>query len=435
MPGKTTIFSIAALAAISAYIVPPIRHELKVLGVGRVIPESTIANAIDYVKIEDTTHCEDLHYYAPANLLFTACEDKRETRFDWFPPLGSLDPPADGTQGSIHVIDPETMKSIRLSFVNFDETFVSHGIDVIADPQAKDAVYIFAVNHFPNPEFVSSRREHITKSNSRVELFRHVIGSSTVKHIRTISHKLIETPNDIYAVSPTEFYVTNDHRHREGLMRELETLAPFAWSTTIHVSITNPSATSDTEGLEVKIALTGIKNNNGLGHVHDFNEVTIVSAERGILYRCVPDPQTKTLSIEETIHLDSNIDNPTWYHDRWASADDDRSGYVLGGLARGLDLLANARDPSSKDPTFVWFVQRQQSASSTTGNLTTGKDAQAAETWQKRLVLADDGTRLRTSSAAVIVGIDPKKEGGKKKGWLFATGFVSDNVIATKIDL
>ncbi|KAG9950671.1 calcium-dependent phosphotriesterase, partial [Aureobasidium melanogenum] len=429
MPGTTTILSVAALAAISAYIVPPIRHELTVLGVGRAIPQSTIANAADYVKIEDTTHCEDLHYYEPANLLFTACEDNPKLRFDWFPPLGNFDPPAGVAQGSIHVIDPETMKSIRLSFVDFDGTFVSHGIDVVADPQAKDAVYIFAVNHVPEPEFVSTRREHIVKSSSRIELFRHVIGSSALKHVRTISHKLIETPNDIYAVSPTEFYVTNDHRHREGLMRELETMAPFAWSTTVHVTITDPSETFYTKGFEVTTALTGIKNNNGLGHVHGSNEVTVCSAERGILYRCIPDPATKTLAIEETVHMDSTLDNPSWYHDRWASADDDKSGYVLAGLARGIELLQNTRDPTGKDPTFVWLVQRQQSSS------TTDKAVQTKGDWEKKLVFADDGTRLRTASAAVIVGIDPKKEGGKKKGWLFATGFMSANVVATKIDL
>lgn len=322
------------------------------------------------------------------------------------------------------------MKSIRLSFINFDKTFVTHGIDVIADPQAKDAVYIFAVNHYPSPEFVSSRREHIIKSNSRIELFRHVIGSSTLKHIRTISHKLIETPNDIYAVSPSEFYVTNDHRHREGLMRELEMVAPFAWSNTIHVSIKDLTAFSGTEGVEAAIALTGTKNNNGLGHVHDFNEVTVVSAEKGILYRCFADAQNKTLSIEETVHLDSTLDNPSWYHDPWASADDDKSGYVLAGLARGIDLAGHTRDPSAKDPAYVWLVQRQQ-----TSFTTTDKDAQAEGAWQKRLVFADDGAKLRTASAAVIVGIDPKKEGGKKKGWLFATGFMSENVVATKIEL
>jgi hypothetical protein len=106
MPGVITIASVAALAALSSYIAPSIRHELKVLGVGRSVPVSTIANAVDYVTIDDTTHCEDLHYYAPANLLFTACED-RYTRFGWFPPLGNFEPPRESTQGSFHVVDPE----------------------------------------------------------------------------------------------------------------------------------------------------------------------------------------------------------------------------------------------------------------------------------------------------------------------------------------
>ncbi|CAD0106987.1 unnamed protein product [Aureobasidium uvarum] len=429
MPGATAFLSVAALAALSAYVFPPIAHELKVVGLGRSVPVSTIQNVGDFVRIDDTTHCEDLHYYAPANLLFTACED-RHTRFGWFPPLGSFEPPEDGTQGSIHVVDPETMKSIRLSFVNFDKTFVTHGIDVIADPLDKKAVYIFAVNHFPNPEFVATRREHITKAHSRIELFRHVIGSSTLKHIRTISHRLIETPNDIYAVSPNEFYVTNDHRHREGLMRELEMVAPFGWSSTIHVSITDPSASSATSGLEVTTALTGLKSNNGMGHVHDFNEITIISAERGILYRCFADPANKTLSVEETVNLDSTLDNPSWYHDKWASAADDKSGYVLAGLARGIDLAGHAKNPAAKDPPYVWLVQREASTSTQTSN-----DDKMESGWNKKLVFADDGATVRTASAAVIVGIDPKKEGGKKMGWLFVTGFMSENMIATKIDL
>ncbi|KAI5272235.1 serum paraoxonase/arylesterase family protein [Aureobasidium subglaciale] len=446
MPGTITVASIAALAALSAYIIPPIRHELKVLGVGRPAITSTIANAADYVKIEDTTHCEDLHYYAPANLLFTACED-RHTRFSWFPPLGSFEPPADGTQGSIHVVDPQvcynflqslkergketdkeqTMKSIRLSFIGFDKTFVTHGIDVIADPSAKNTVYIFAVNHQPNPEFVASRREHIQKSNSRVELFRHVIGTSTAKHIRTISHPRVETPNDIYAISPTEFYVTNDHFYREGLMRELESVAPVKWSNTQLVSITDLYATSPSEGLEVQTALTGIKNNNGLGHVHESEEITVVSAERGILYRAFPHAENKTLEVKESIHLDSTLDNPTWYHDRWATDSDDRSGYILAGLARGIDLASNTKNPEAKDPVYVWLVQRNPSHTSPEG--------QQEGNWEKKLIFQDDGAKVRTASAAVVIGIDPKLEGGKKRGWLFVTGFMSENMVATKIDL
>jgi hypothetical protein len=256
-----------------------------------------------------------------------------------------------------------------------------------------------------------------------------VIGSSTVKHIRTISHPLIETPNDILAISPREFYVTNDHFYREGLMRELETVAPVKWSSTMFVEITDLSAT-DSVGLKVSTALTGIKNNNGLGRVDGSEEVTVVSAERGILYRCVA-AGNGTLTVEETIHLDSTLDNPSWYQDRWATEDDDRSGYVLAGLARGIDLAGHAKDSTAKDPAYVWLVQRQASGNSAQFK----QDGQAEGTWEKRLVFADDGAKLRTASAAVIVGIDPKKEGGKKKGWLFVTGFMSESMVATKIDL
>lgn len=325
------------------------------------------------------------------------------------------------------------MTSKRLKFENFDSTFVTHGIDVIQDPKAKNAVYIFAVNHQPNPQWASTRREHLPKSNSQIELFRHVLGSKTIKHIRTIRHPLINTPNDIYATSPTSFYVTNDHRHREGIMRTFEMVFPVGWSDIVHVSITSLPPSTPSQGLEITKALTGIKSNNGLGHVNvrgeDTDEVTIISAEQGILYRAQPEAN-KTLTVKETIHLDSTLDNPSWYSDPWATADDDASGYVLAGLARGIDLGGNAHNPDAKDPPYVWLVRRAGGSKAARE-----QDANSVAQWEKKLVFADDGSRVRTASVAVIVGIDPKLEGGRKKGWLFVTGFMSENMVATKIDL
>ncbi|THY00439.1 serum paraoxonase/arylesterase family protein, partial [Aureobasidium pullulans] len=253
---------------------------------------------------------------------------------------------------------------------------------------------------------------------SRIEIFRYRIGSPTIKHIRTVADARIETPNDIFAVSPEEFYVTNDHAYREGLMRELETVAPVGWSTTLHITITDLSASSPSSGITINTALTGIKSNNGLGHVRGSNEVTVISAERGILYRTFPNAN-KTLTVEETVHLDSTLDNPSYYTDPWATPSSNASGYVLAGLARGIDLASNANKPDAKDPPYVWLVQK-------------GKDE---GDWEKKIIFADDGSKVRTASAAVIVGIDPKKEGGKKRGWLFVTGFMSEAMVAVKIDL
>lgn len=65
----------------------------------------------DFVYIADTTHCEDLHYHEPSGLIFTACEDAKDTRYAWFPPLAFLDnaPKVMETRGSIRVIDPKVI--------------------------------------------------------------------------------------------------------------------------------------------------------------------------------------------------------------------------------------------------------------------------------------------------------------------------------------
>lgn len=109
MPGPIT-YAAVALAGFATYIGPAFYRDLKVVGLGRSITETTIPNFLDYNKIPDTVHCEDVHHYLPANLLFAACEDRHDTRFNWFPPLDNFQPPAQGTQGSIHVIDPEVCR-------------------------------------------------------------------------------------------------------------------------------------------------------------------------------------------------------------------------------------------------------------------------------------------------------------------------------------
>lgn len=98
------------LPIIFAYVYgPSLYRGVTVLGVLRKPDNTLVANSADIVTIEDTTHCEDLHYHAPSNSLFTACEDSVDTRFVWFPPLGTFDDPAvgQGSRGSIHVIDPQ----------------------------------------------------------------------------------------------------------------------------------------------------------------------------------------------------------------------------------------------------------------------------------------------------------------------------------------
>lgn len=320
----------------------------------------------------------------------------------------------------------QTMKSTRLTFENFLEPFTTHGIEVVEDPANSNAVYIFAVNHPPNPEYyekeVPSGDQDVPKCRSQIELFHHVLGSQSVRHVRSIRHPLVTTPNDIYASSPFSFYVTNDHFYREGILRTVEDAVSAAkWSNIIHVQIEELESASDPEsGLHATVALQGLQTPNGLGHGKSNDEMLIVSAMGGILYRALPNENNHTISIVETIPMDSQIDNPAYFVDPYRTSDDDASGYLVPGLPRPIDVAKTLLDPSGKDGVLVWYVRP-----STQGDV-----------WERRLLFEDDGTNLRSVSTAVLVPIDPKdEEGGKKKAWLFVTGFYSEGMIAVKVDL
>jgi hypothetical protein len=106
--GAFAYILVAGLAVLSAVYGPALTRFITVVGVFR-IPANTPVDPADTVFIKDTIHCEDLHHHLPSNLLFTACEDSLDMRYDWFPALDHLRAPQAVTKarGSLHVIDPQ----------------------------------------------------------------------------------------------------------------------------------------------------------------------------------------------------------------------------------------------------------------------------------------------------------------------------------------
>ncbi|KAL2256358.1 hypothetical protein VTK26DRAFT_1789 [Humicola hyalothermophila] len=437
-----------ALVAYLAYTIVPLFHRrLVVLGALRHYPEDVFKKD-PVVVIPDTVQCEDLHYHAQSGTIFTACEDNFENRFKWFPPLANFDNPeaASKSQGSIHVIDPKTLQSRRLEFTNFASPFITHGIDVISDPTRPDgeAVYIFAVNHLPNPDFSPSASPAVPRARSQLELFHHVVGTATVQHVRSIWHPLIRTPNDLFAASPTSVYVTNDHRHaNHGLMRTMEDLyAGAKWTDVVHIRLdeslgtTTTTTASATDGVSASVALDNVHNANGLGHGRSPREMLLASCTSGLMHIGeVPDPagtdgnKNPNITLRDAVTIDHVVDNPTYFADPYASNDDgggagDKSGFVIAGLSKAVDLSKTMRDVAATEPVMVTYVTQKKKNEQGSG----GK-------WEKRVLFEDDGSRLRSASAAVLVGIDPAEEDGKRRAWLFVTGFLAKAVVAMKVDL
>lgn len=247
-------------------------------------------------------------------------------------------------------------------------------------------------------------------------------------HVRSIQHPLIQTANDIAVDSPNSFYVTNDHKHIEGPLRVIEELGTHqiaAWSNTIHVEF-DPNETDPSAGVTAQVALTGLHNNNGLGRGRPgYPEIMIADASGGVFYRARAHAANRSLEMLEAIQMDSTLDNPYYYHDDYATPGNNASGYILSGLAKAVTLMTDFKDPNKEIPVMAWHVRSNDHA----------VDFEKSNTWEKRLIFQDDGKTLRSASGAVLVGIDPNDNGGKKQGWLFVTGFASMAAVAAKIDL
>lgn len=286
---------------------------------------------------------------------------------------------------------------------------------MIADPDNKSAVFIHAVNHAPNPDPAGPA------AASRVEIFHHALGSGTAQWVRTVAVPVIQTPNDILAVSPSEFFVTNDHHYRDGAMRLVEDLGTrqvAAWSSVAHCDADLDY--TDDVGVNYKLALDAkLHNNNGLGRGPD-GTVIVNDAAGGVMYfaRVGEDDQLHVLPGE--VQFPSTIDNPFWFADPYPEVGYDASGAVNAGLQHALTMGKKLQDGG--DIASVVYLSR-------------GHPGAPAKEWNTTRLFADDGATLSSASAAVLVAIDPKANAGRKQAKLYASGFASRGVVATVVDL
>ncbi|MCJ1405775.1 hypothetical protein MMC11_009005 [Xylographa trunciseda] len=419
-----------ALAAVGALLYNPIKLRAEVLGFTRSQASIQNIHGEGLKVIPNTVQCEDLHHHLPSGLLFAACQGRPAERFLWFPasPEANFRDPkaAARSEGGVFVINPKTFTSSRLTLEGFSGPLITHGIDIYSAPSSPDTVYIFVINHLPNPAYYDSPSPSPStpKARSQVEIFRHTIGTSTATHLRSVRDPLIRTPNDVYATSPTTFYITNDHFYREGLLRNVEDIAgPYlgAWSDIVHVSVDSLTNQDDpAAAVTATVAYAGINNPNGLGHGRNDSDILIVRAAPGVLIHAAVDPADPAgtkLKLLRSTQLPCTLDNPSYYADPHASAPgapDDASGYLLPGLPVAHTLGPHEADPNAIDPVSVWYVR--------------------GAAGEKRLLFQDDGRVLRSASAAVLVGIEPG-QGGRKQAWLWVTGFFAEGMVATMVDL
>uniref|UniRef100_A0A3P8T6N9 Paraoxonase n=1 Tax=Amphiprion percula TaxID=161767 RepID=A0A3P8T6N9_AMPPE len=116
-------------------------------------------------------------------------------------------------------------------------SFNPHGISVYTD-ETDDNIYVFVVNH--------------PHEASQVEIFRFV-AEDTLVHLKTITHPLLHSVNDIVAVGKESFYATNHFSFPNQALHFLTIILAMPMCDVVYYS---PS--------EVRVAAGGIMSGNGI---------------------------------------------------------------------------------------------------------------------------------------------------------------------------
>ncbi|KAI1287155.1 Serum paraoxonase/arylesterase 2 [Mortierella claussenii] len=305
--------------------------------------------------------CEDIHIHHASGRAFATC-GHAESRKTWYPPMNkrnsSTDKMAFQDQFVVYNILSGEYQVIDLVGLPAETDRVFHGLGV--HERSATEFTIFAINH--------------RRSGSVIEVLEYAIGDKFALHKETIQHDLIRTPNDIVALGPRSFYVSNDHRYTGGIMRELEGNLRRPWSNVVFYS---PEKTF--------VAFDRVASANGLAANKD-NSIIYLSACYGGAIHVLKPQEDYTLEEQDYIKLDYYIDNP--------SVDPTTGDIFVAGHVQPLKMVMGLKvsDKPVVGPSKVVKLSKNPLANSSDN----------APSYLVDTVLIDDGHLISTGTVAAL---------------------------------
>lgn len=206
---------------------------------------------------------------------------------------------------------------------NPGKDFQPHGISLYVDDNGKD--FLFAINH--------------AQGTHTVEVYELV--GMLLYHTKTISDPMLVSPNDLVAVGPDSFYVSNDHRHVSGMMRFMEDYLKLRLSNVVYY-----------DGSRFSEAASRVGYANGINISKDKKTLYLCAVTELSLHLYDRDVSSGKLSLREKIKLDTGVDNIEI---------DPSGGLWIGSHPRLLDFVAHAGDPSRLSPSQILYLSPKPS--------------------------------------------------------------------------
>lgn len=228
--------------------------------------------------------------------------------------------------------------------------FQPHGISLWRGEDGREA--LFVVNH---PARGGAGPAHT------VEIF-DVVAGALVHRRRVEDAAHLVTPNDIAAVGPEQFYVTNTHAHPPGGRQTIETYGRLRGARVVYF-----------DGEQFRTAIDHLLFPNGINVSADGRSLYVASTTGREVRVYDREPETEKLTLRRKIFVGPGLDNIE------VAAD---GALWIGAHPKLLMMAAYADDPTLQSPAQVMRVE--------------------PDTGRVEEIFLDDGAQLSASSVAAV---------------------------------
>lgn len=281
---------------------------------------------------------EDITIHPATNIAYISACDRRA--------VGSGKP----GNGGIYAYDLNADGAHPINLTpDIDVDFQPHGISLYSGKEGQDA--LFVVNH--------------QGGKNTIEIF--LLQDGQLVHQKTVADAALVSPNDLVAVGPEQFYVTNDHRHADGFKRLVEEYTRRSWSSVLFYT-----------GSEFVEAASGLGYANGINVSSDGRLLYVSTTVQRILHVYDRNPVTHVISLKETLDLTTGLDN--------------------------IELDAAGRLYIAAHPQLLTFVKHSKDAGFLSPSQVLRLEARPGIGYEVEEVYLDSGVEIAGSSVAAVRG-------------------------------
>ena len=219
-------------------------------------------------------------------------------------------------QGAIYAYDLNSSSPELINLTpDAGNDFHPHGISLYLGEKGQAS--LFVVNH--------------ENGRHRIEIYD--LRNGQLFHRKTIADSLLNSPNDIVAVGPDKFYVSNDHRFTSGIKQTLENYLKLRLSNVVYY-----------DGSSFRVAASGIGYANGINVSADGKLLYLCAVTESSLHIYDRDIASGKLTLRQKIDLGTGVDNIEM---------DSNGGLWIGAHPQLLKFVQHAQDPAKLSPSQI----------------------------------------------------------------------------------